>query len=459
MTMINLSDLEEYRENNRIEAKRASGGFPHSVWETYSSFANTLGGVILLGVDEHKDHSLHAVDLPDRDEYVRIFKETVCDKRKVSAKILTDKDIQKVDFEGKRVLVITVPRAERCDRPVYIGGDPYTGTYRRGGEGDYRCTPKQIDAMLRDSKRLSADMRVLNGARLSELDFDSVKDCRLRLDMNATDPETARLSDIGFLKKTGAAAKGRDGNLHPTAAGLLIFGKRKSVLRRFKNFSLNYTDKSNPAKDIPPEDFNAENLYNFFFAVCGRLLDIADGSAVYFALREALLNCIVNADYTQGGGVKITAYDGGVDFTNSGSFRTSPYSAAKGGVSDPRNSGVKRLFKRFGVGEGNGGGVPFIYSVWRKKGWDMPRFTEAFTPDYITLSLKFSLSDERVPPPETRELIGALIIAYLTEKRTADEGEISREFNLSPASANKILSGLLSRSLIVKEDGKYKLIR
>ena len=111
--MIDFANLEQYRENNRIEAKKALGGLPHSIWETYCAFANTLGGVILLGVEEYPDRSLHAVDLPAPEEMIQQFWERISDPRKVSVNILTDQQVEIQRVGGKRIIVITVPRAQR----------------------------------------------------------------------------------------------------------------------------------------------------------------------------------------------------------------------------------------------------------------------------------------------------------------------------------------------------------
>ena len=147
--MLDLSNIEKYKENNRIEAKKATGGLPKSIWETYSSFANSFGGVILLGVEEYPDKSLHPVDLPDTDWMLSDFSDGLNDPSVVSVNILSDDDIQVETVEGKHIIVITVPRASRSQKPVYIGGDPFSGSYLRNGEGDYRCSAEEVQAMLR----------------------------------------------------------------------------------------------------------------------------------------------------------------------------------------------------------------------------------------------------------------------------------------------------------------------
>lgn len=150
--MLDLHHLEKYQEDNRLEAKRAMGGLPVSIWETYSAFANASGGVILLGVAEHRDKSLHPVDLPDPSGILQDFWTGLNNRDWVSANILRDEDVQEVTLDGKHIIAINVPPAGLDTYPVYIGSNPLQGTYYRSGEGDFRCTAEEVEKMLRGSR-------------------------------------------------------------------------------------------------------------------------------------------------------------------------------------------------------------------------------------------------------------------------------------------------------------------
>jgi len=57
MKLFDISKFDSYKEDNCREVKRANGGLPVALWDTYSSFANTYGGVIILGIKELDDKS------------------------------------------------------------------------------------------------------------------------------------------------------------------------------------------------------------------------------------------------------------------------------------------------------------------------------------------------------------------------------------------------------------------
>ena len=146
--MLDFQNLQNYRENNRIEAKEALGGLPESIWETYSAFANAEGGVILLGVKERPDKSLQALDLLDPQWLIEDFWAILANPQRVSANILTEDDLQIHIVDGKQIIAINVPPAPPEMRPIYLNNHPYRDTYRRDGEGDRRCSREEVDAMM-----------------------------------------------------------------------------------------------------------------------------------------------------------------------------------------------------------------------------------------------------------------------------------------------------------------------
>ena len=150
--MLDFNNLQQYRENNRIEAKEALGGLPESIWETYSGFANADGGIILLGVKELPDKSLQALDLLDPQWLIEDFWAILNDPDRVSVNILTEDHVQIHEVDGKHIIAITVPRGAPQQQPVYLNRDPYRETYRRNGEGDFRCSREAVEQMLATAK-------------------------------------------------------------------------------------------------------------------------------------------------------------------------------------------------------------------------------------------------------------------------------------------------------------------
>ena len=124
--------LDKFKENGGFEAKLAKGGLPKSIWETYSAFANTNGGTIVLGLEERADKTLDVFGVDNPEALLKMFWDTINNRQKVSLNILTDGDVSVETFDGKKIVRIAVPRAERADRPVFLNRDLLGGTRWQG---------------------------------------------------------------------------------------------------------------------------------------------------------------------------------------------------------------------------------------------------------------------------------------------------------------------------------------
>ena len=440
-----MSRFDSYREDNRREVKKAKGGLPLSLWETYSAFANCDGGVIILGVKENKDGSWAVTGLENSAKLQKDFWDTVNNRNKVSVNLLTDGDVEAFEESGNVILVIHVPKAKREQKPVYINGNMFNGTFRRNWEGDYHCNRSEVLAMLRDQPEETADMKVLPDMPLDVLNAETVHAYRNRHMVYRSEHVWERLSDAEYLERIGAAKiSAKDMKLHPTAAGLLMFGEEYKILYEFPEYFLDYREILDPTirwtdrLQSSSGDWTG-NLFDFFFRVYGKLVkDLkipfklegitrVDDTPVHKALREALANCIVNTDFYFPRGIVIRKDAESIILENPGSIRIGKEQMLKGGISDPRNKALMKMFNLIGIGERAGSGVPDIYSVWGQQGWESPEVMEEYGPDRTILKLSFIKSADKktlIKSADKKTLIKSADKKKLTKKTRQQLEEI-----------------------------------
>ena len=193
-----------WAEGDGLEFKSARGGLPKSLWETYSAVANSHGGVSLFGVED--DGRISGVREPHK--LKKVFWDTVNNRGKVSCNLCSDTDLAEVQHADGLVLAIRVPQATRYQRPVFLGQNPFIGTYRRNDEGDYCCTEQEVGRMLSDRAEEPADSRILDGFGMEDLDLPSLEQYRQRLASHKPTHPWLSEDDKGLLTKLGGWRRG-----------------------------------------------------------------------------------------------------------------------------------------------------------------------------------------------------------------------------------------------------------
>ena len=392
------------REDGGFEAKSFSEGIPKSLWETYSAFANTSGGTIVLGLSERKDgDGFDVTGVRNADGIRDELWSTLNNPQKVSVNVLMDRDLRVIHAEGKDLIVMDVPEADRTLRPVYIM-NVNSGTYKRNGSGDYHCNASEIAAMYRDASPESRDVQVSRGSEISDLDSDSIESFRNMMQLRTPTSDWLNQPRDEFLRLIGAARR-EDGILRPTLAGLMMFGIESVISSEVPGFSLDYREYESGGDEWTLRRLSGTpnwtgNLFDFYIFVTNRIpLQVGTGFSVpdgmnrqddtdlVRALREAVTNALVHADYWGRGGVVIDMRPDRFTVRNPGRFRIPIAEAEEGGVSDPRNRALSKMMNLIGRAERAGSGVRSIFGSCRRLGLDPPEIVELQRPEAVELTI------------------------------------------------------------------------
>lgn len=404
-------DINKFFEGVDIECKESNDTLPRDIWETYSAFANTKGGTIFLGVKE-KNGEFSVSGVKSVDKVVKELWDNLNNNKKVSANIISDRDVTIEDIDGKSIIKIVVPRADRRDKPVFIGENPYndskhSGTFRRNHSGDYKCSRQEIIRMIADSNDISQDSVVLEGFTINDLNLDSINSYKNRLESKNSSHPWLALDLKNFLYKIGAYGKNRSNNTEGvTYAGLLMFGEEREICDEFPKYFLDYREKSSDSslrwenRITSSDGLWSGNIFDFYFKVVNKLTsDLKvpfklvngvrkDDTELHEALREALANTLIHTDYRVERGIVIEKGENYFKFSNPGTLRISIGEALNGGISDPRNENIFKMFNLIGVGERAGSGIEKIQKAWNDENWISPQLDENFAPDRVELLLK-----------------------------------------------------------------------
>ena len=405
-----LDDLLSQRESEDLEFKQAAGGFPGSFWDTYSAFANTEGGTIILGVIE-KDDGFYLDTLSDElvEKYTKDFWSNVNNKSTINCNLLKNDDLQIVKFNGYNIMLFHIPCASREQRPVFRTTNPYNGTFKRNYDGDYKCTEKEVQRMFADANDSTpADSRILSNYSLEDLDKESLQQYRQLFALARPSHPWLGLDDRALLEKLGGYRKDREtGKEGFTLAGLLMFGKYESISDNecapdfFPDYQEWLDDDTNArwSTRIYPDGTWEANLFQFYRRVLPRLQNFLpnpfklegntrkEETSAHVSVREAFINLCVHSDFSVNANLLVKHVKNMFVFSNPGNMLITKAQYYKGGQSVCRNKYLQKMFMMLGAAEKAGSGVDKILKGWNDANWRAPYIDITCRPDTVNLYL------------------------------------------------------------------------
>jgi len=370
MELKELRQIIRQGESETIEFKESFG---NEATVTVGAFANTKGGVILIGVNRRGEIK----GTPATQEMLKDWANQIT---QISEPAFTP-TIETVETESGNVVLIRIN--EFPLKPVVIKGR----CYRRVNASNRQMTPSEIAQIHLHSTGSSYDAFPCANSTLDDLAVDKIRKYVQKANATGRRNYDENHEPTQILEKIELLKEGK-----PTIAAVLLFGKEPHIkiqqatvhCGRFKETTIIVDDRMIECSIIEQVDevmaFMRKNT-NVRFIISGKAEHDEIWDYPLDALREAVTNAICHRDYADTSDIQIKIHDDYLTIWNPGGLLPgmtieelfNPNHASK-----PRNRLIAQVFYDIKHIEKYGSGIQRILTECEKTNVPVPTFEEKF---------------------------------------------------------------------------------
>lgn len=332
---------EKQNETICIETKTAKAGKPEKYYDTISSFSNTIGGIILFGVEEkkHKNKTtFEIVGVYDAND----LQKNITNLCSTEFEPVIRPKINIVNINNKNIVAVRIDALNQRNKPCYYKPKGmHNGSYVRVGDRDDNMTEYEIYKCISYRENVKDDLMPVVKATMKDLDEKLLK--KFIENAKIDKPKFAEFSDEDILLNYGVLTEVED-RIFPTVAGIMVFGiyPQKFFPQWFvaaiaiPGFEIaDLGDDGQRFDDNKRIEGNINEMYEETIAFLNRNMKvkviISDKTGLRTditqypkdALREAVSNMIIHRDYSSfktGVYSMVTVYKDRIEFRNVGNL-------------------------------------------------------------------------------------------------------------------------------------------
>jgi predicted HTH transcriptional regulator len=433
-----MSMLDEWllqHEGKTLEFKRDVSS-PDSLVRTIVAFANGAGGTVVVGVEDRSRRVRGVADPAGVEERLANLISDRIEPRLVPELLV-------IPWRKTHAVVVRV--FPSSTRPHYVKAEgPERGVYVRVGSTNRRADPVQVEEIKRFVRGGTFDEEPMPGMGAEAVDFPAAAECFAPVrKLQRSDLRTLQLTTVHQRREV------------PTVGGILLFGRNRQQVFPEAYLRAGCFAGADRSTILDTADIKVhlplavEEALHFIKRNIRRALTIQGARHAetweypLVALREAVINALVHADYAQRGSpLRLAIFSDRLEVDNPGGLPLGlTLEDIRRGISKLRNRVIGRVFHELGLIEQWGSGIQRMTRACREAGLPDPVFEEIGTGFRVSFW-------RQATTRQTADPVDQAILDFLGRRPGASTSQIAAHVRRTPRTTRDRLNRLVDLGLV-----------